>query len=217
MEEGGNSGVYDGYDQEEIQHGERHMEEGPHDRYIEEGSSTDAGDHWNQYGGKGARGGDSYLEAALKSMNNLADKKRSGQSEQQEKGARQGSLRDEIRRTVQDGSSSHNGSLRAQQSHHRVTDHLTNTCLYKEVWLLLRQSFSSVFAYELITDHLTNTRLYKEVWLMLRQSLSSVIAHKMKAHPHIRLDLLTSLILASIERFSYCCDRALVQYFHMNA
>jgi hypothetical protein len=66
-------------------------------------------------------------------MNNLADKKRSGQSEQQEKGARQGTLRDEIRRTAQDGASSHNGSLRAQQSHRRVTDHLTNTRRYQEV------------------------------------------------------------------------------------
>jgi hypothetical protein len=149
MEEGANSGVYGGYDQEESQYGERYMEEGPRDRYIEEGSSTDAGDHWNQYGGKGAREGESELEAAVKSMNNLADKKRSGQSEQQEKGARQGTLRDEIRRTAQDGASSHNGSLRAQQSHRRVTDHLSNTRLYKEVWLLLRQSLSSVFEHEM--------------------------------------------------------------------
>jgi hypothetical protein len=178
MEEGGNSGVYGGYDQEESQYGERYMEEGPRDRYIEEGSSADAGDQWNQYGDKGAREGESELEAAVKNMNNLADKKRSGQSEQQEKGARQGTLRDEIRRTAQDGASSHNGSLRAQQSHRRVTDHLTNTRLYKEVKrfsyccgrALVQQSHRRV------TDHLTNTRLYKEVWLLLRQSFSSVFA-----------------------------------------
>jgi hypothetical protein len=195
MEEGGNSGVYGGYDQEESQYGERYMEEGPRDRYIEEGSSADAGDHWNQYGDKGAREGESELEAAVKSMNNLADKKRSGQSEQQEKGARQGTLRDEIRRTAQDGASSHNGSLRAQQSHRRVTDHLTNTRRYQEVKRFSYCCGSALVQYlhyELITDHLSNTRLYKEVWLMLRQSLSSVFEHELKAHRHIRLDLLTS-------------------------
>ena len=33
-------------------YGDCHLEEGPRDRYMEEGSSTDAGDYWNQYGGK---------------------------------------------------------------------------------------------------------------------------------------------------------------------
>ena len=38
-------------------------------------SSTDTGDYWNQYGDKGDRGRDSYLEVVLKNMDNLADAK----------------------------------------------------------------------------------------------------------------------------------------------
>ena len=90
------------------------MEEGPRDRSVEEGSSTDTGDYWNQNGGKGDREGESALETVVKNMNNLADRKCSGQFEQQEKGARQGTLRDEVRRTTQEAASSHNGSLCAQ-------------------------------------------------------------------------------------------------------
>jgi hypothetical protein len=68
-------------------------------------------------------------------MNNLADKKRYDQSEQQEKGARQDTMRDEIRRTTQVATSRHNGSFVTQLLprqgmplfNHSSPDHLTNS------------------------------------------------------------------------------------------